>query len=393
MLSRLSGCSVSLTFIRCIRSVPHYRPFSSKSFLRFKNPSDLINSARKAISTSDELQSLLLSCNDAARTLRYADDISNALCLVADTASGIQNSNIGDDWDQACSLATHSIEQHMRSLNINERIYEKLLSFSQRGLLSEGDEHVLGMFIKDFQESLVHLPLQQRLVMQDFLHRESQAVESYLEADRHANSALITLPSPSHRDSQFFPMASSKPISANFSDMVLMLQQSESPDTRSKVRTAPIPSPSQFLVYAHTSQVWKRSHDAYITAVFPKLQVVARLCLWRRDSNTMQELIGVRREMARAAGWQSYAPPQRANINLHLTPKRIHPTYPSCIHHVIARVLQCMFTLPPPPPPPPPLPSESYAHHKLLSSVLPCPEDVRGFLQHVCPIGFAPEVV
>lgn len=238
MLSRLSGCSASLTFIRCIRSVPHYRPFSSKSFLRFKNPSDLIHSARKAIATSDELQSLLLSCNDAARTLRYADDISNALCLVADTASGIQNSNIGDDWDQACSLATHSIEQHMRSLNINERIYEKLLSFSQRGLLSEGDEHVLGMFIKDFQDSLVHLPLQQRLVMQDFLHRESQAAESYLEADRYANSALITLPSPSHRDSQFFPMASSKPISsANFSDMVLMLQQSECPDTRSKVRT------------------------------------------------------------------------------------------------------------------------------------------------------------
>ena len=246
MLSCLSCCSASLTLIRCIRSVPQYRPFSSKSFLRFKNPTDLIHASRKAIATSDELQSLLLSCNDAALTLRYADDISNALCLVADTASGIQNSNVGDDWDQACSLATHSIEQHMRSLNINVRIYEKLLSFSQRGLLSEGDERVLGMFIKDFQDSLVHLPLQQRLVMQDYLHRESQAAESYLEADRCANAAHITLPSSAHRDSQFFPMASSKRVSPNFSDVVHLLQQSESPDTRSDVRMPP--SLSHFLL-------------------------------------------------------------------------------------------------------------------------------------------------
>ena len=100
------------------------------------------------------------------------------------------------------------------------------------------------MFIKDFQDSLVHLPLQQRLIV----HGESQAAESYLEADRRANSARITLPSPTHCDSQFFPMASSKPVSANFSDTVLMLQQSESPDTRSKVRIAPAPAPSQFLV-------------------------------------------------------------------------------------------------------------------------------------------------
>jgi hypothetical protein len=60
----------------------------------------------------------------------------------------------------------------------------------------------------------------------------------------------------------------------------------------------------------------------------------------------IQELIGVRREMAHAAGWQSYVPPSHANITVHLTPLK------ACIsridiRHITAHVLERMFTFPP----------------------------------------------
>ena len=241
MLSTLSS-GAARQFLRRIRLAPKFRKFASKGFLGFKSPGDVIAAARKAIATSEELQALLLDSADAPRSLRYADDISNALCLVADAASGIHNVNIGAQWDDACSLALHSVEQHMRALNVNVRIYEKLLSFSQRGLLSQPEEDVLGLFIRDFEDSLVHLPLQQRLTMQRLLQRESQASEAYLEADRAANADHIqlstSLPSNGNGFLGLFPAASSTQVSANFADVVSLLQQSDSPAARAEVRAA-----------------------------------------------------------------------------------------------------------------------------------------------------------
>jgi len=228
--------------LRRVRLEPtSFRKVSTKGFLGFKSPSDMITCARNAIRSSEELQLLLLDCSDAPRSLRYADDMSNALCLVADAASAIHNVNIGAHWDEACSVALHSIEQHMRSLNVNVRIYEKLLSFSQRGLLSQPEEHVLSLFIKDFEDSLVHLPLQQRLTMQHLLQRESQASEAYLEADRRANADHIRISASSptkYGTFGLFPSASSTQVSSNFADIVSLLQQSESPTARSEVGAA-----------------------------------------------------------------------------------------------------------------------------------------------------------
>jgi hypothetical protein len=144
----------------------HCRQFSSKAFLGFQSPGDLVRSAHRAIASSEELQLLLLGCDDARRSLRYTDDISNALCLVADAASAIQNVNIGAEWDQACSAALRVVELHMRTLNVNARIYDKLRSFSRRGQLSQAEEAILSLFLRDFEDSLVHLPLQRRETMQ-----------------------------------------------------------------------------------------------------------------------------------------------------------------------------------------------------------------------------------
>jgi Zn-dependent oligopeptidase len=234
--SCISAVARQMSILR-IRSAPHFRHFVTKGFLGFKSPGDLVSSARKAIATSEELQTLLLDCGDASRSLRYADDISNALCRVTDAASAIQNVNIGADWDLACSDALHSTEQHMRALNVDVRIYEKLLSFSKRGLLSQQEENVLSMFLNDFEDALVHLPLQQRLAMQSLLQKESLASESYLEADRCANAHHLML-SPKNLASRLFPSSSSRRISSNFADIMSMLQQTESPTTRSEVSGA-----------------------------------------------------------------------------------------------------------------------------------------------------------
>ena len=61
----------------------------------------------------------------------------------------------------------------------------------------------------------------------------------------------------------------------------------------------------------------------------------------------IQELIGVRREMAHAAGWQSYVPPSHANITVHLTPPLKACSYRIDIRHITAHVLERMFTFPP----------------------------------------------
>lgn len=216
-----------------------FRRFATKGFLGFKSPKDLINSARKSIAVSEELQSLLLECNDASKALRYTDDISNALCLVTDAASAIRNVNIGGDWDQASAIAMNSVEEHMRSLNANARIYEKLVSFSKRGLLSETEENVLSSFLHDFEDALVHLPLQQRLCIMNLLQKECVAAENYLEADRHANSQQLSLPSsfpPNNLASRLFPSSSPRSISSNYTDVMAALQNTDCAASRSQVR-------------------------------------------------------------------------------------------------------------------------------------------------------------
>jgi hypothetical protein len=226
-----SGC------VACISVLTnHYCRYSSASFLGFKSPNDLVLSARKAIETSEQLQLLLLDSDDASRSLRYTDDISNALCLVADAASAIQNISIGADWDDACSAAMHSVESCMRSLNVNVRIYEKLLSFSQRGLLSESEESVLGLFVKDFEDSVVHLPLQQRQAMQSLLQRECYAAEAYLASDRSANAQHILISPPKSTFSFPPKSAQGRRVSSNFSEVVSLLQQAEAPAARAEVR-------------------------------------------------------------------------------------------------------------------------------------------------------------
>lgn len=227
------GCATCLSVL-----TNHHCRYSFASFLGFKSPKDLVLSAHKAIETSEQLQLLLLDSNDASRSLRYTDDISNALCLVADSASAIQNINIGTDWDDASSAALHTVEQHMRSLNVNVRVYEKLMSFSQRGLLSESEESVLGLFVKDFEDSVVHLPLQQRQTMQSLLQRECYAAEAYLASDRSANAQHILISPPKTPSTFFFPpkSAQGRRMSSNFSEVVSLLQQAEAPAARAEVR-------------------------------------------------------------------------------------------------------------------------------------------------------------
>jgi hypothetical protein len=219
---------------------PCLRAYASKGFLGFKSPGDLVDCAHEAVLASERLQPLLLGSSDASASLRYADDISNVLCMAADAASGIQNANVSAEWESACSAAVLLVTQHMRCLNVNERIYEKLLSFSGRGVLSPSEESVLCSFIKDYEDSLVHLPLQQRLSMQRLLQRESEASESYLAADRQANSGHISVSSATACDSNFklFPRAPSRRISANFADIVQLLQQTQSAATRAEVRSS-----------------------------------------------------------------------------------------------------------------------------------------------------------
>nr|CAG4636845.1 EOG090X02LQ [Ceriodaphnia reticulata] len=115
-----------------------------------------------------EVDELVVECCDPKRKRRMVeifDDLSNALCLIADLAEFLRIASPDYNFTKACENACVAISNLVEQLNTNRKLYELLKKAVEKGdclPTTAMDKHVAQLFIFDFEQSGIHLPEAQR---------------------------------------------------------------------------------------------------------------------------------------------------------------------------------------------------------------------------------------
>ena len=137
----------------------------------------------------DELVAECCDPNRKRRMVEIFDDLSNALCLIADLAEFLRiaspDHNFTVACENACIAISNLVEQYdnilkllfyevgilkcflflVKRLNTNRKLYELLKKAADKGdcfPTTAMDKHVAQLFIFDFEQSGIHLPEAQR---------------------------------------------------------------------------------------------------------------------------------------------------------------------------------------------------------------------------------------
>jgi len=121
----------------------------------------------------DEVQQLVEECCDVKRRRRIVeifDELSNALCKVADLAEFIRIAHPDHHYCRLAENTCISIATLVEQLNTNTEIYKELRKVVQEGdsfPTTSLDQHVAQLFLSDFEQSGIHLPEEKRRLAVD----------------------------------------------------------------------------------------------------------------------------------------------------------------------------------------------------------------------------------
>ena len=111
---------------------------------------------------------LVTEASSSSRTRKLVsvfDDLSDCLCRVADMADFVRVAHPDEQYSSAAGDACVSISSLVETLNTNTVIYSALKSVLERGDVvptDEVDRRVAELFLFDFEQSGIHLPVSDR---------------------------------------------------------------------------------------------------------------------------------------------------------------------------------------------------------------------------------------
>nr|CAG4646103.1 EOG090X02LQ [Macrothrix elegans] len=115
-----------------------------------------------------EVNDLVAECLNPNRNrlmVQVFDDLSNALCRVADLAEFLRIASPDQQFARASETASLAIATLVEELNTHAELYEELRKTVLYGdciATSDMDKHVAELFLFDFEQSGIHLPEPQR---------------------------------------------------------------------------------------------------------------------------------------------------------------------------------------------------------------------------------------
>lgn len=119
----------------------------------------------RACSKADELVEEVLSPNRSRKIVDVFDDLSDALCQVADLAEFIRVAHPEPQFRNAAESASAKINGVVEKLNTFKPLYDALKTTVEKGDIvptTDVDNYVSELFLFDFEQSGIHLPEKER---------------------------------------------------------------------------------------------------------------------------------------------------------------------------------------------------------------------------------------
>uniref|UniRef100_A0A0N5ATK6 COP9 signalosome complex subunit 6 n=1 Tax=Syphacia muris TaxID=451379 RepID=A0A0N5ATK6_9BILA len=109
---------------------------------------------------SVSLYPLILNPTGTSKTVKLFDDLSNEICCAADLTECVRCLHPGTEYTSAAEKSMHEYTLLVESYNTNAKLYEALKNSleTQREQLNEVDIRTIQLFLKDFEQSGIHLP-------------------------------------------------------------------------------------------------------------------------------------------------------------------------------------------------------------------------------------------
>nr|CAG4651659.1 EOG090X02LQ [Triops cancriformis] len=118
-----------------------------------------------AIADTERLVAECCSANRTRKMVEIFDELSDALCRVADLAEFVRIAHSDSKFSRAAESACISVSSLVEKLNTDRNIYDALAHVIEHGdciPITELDTHVSKLFQFDFEQSGIHLPDSQR---------------------------------------------------------------------------------------------------------------------------------------------------------------------------------------------------------------------------------------